>query len=670
MNAVDSITTPRRGGFLKILLLGLLLLVAGLLLLFRVLPSLIELRLATVLAPRSAQIEIASIRPGLSGISIQIARYEEPGIQVHDLHGELPWAGLFAGAGKFEVSLVCGQLSIAADILADEPKPFSMQALSENIASAFAGLADVLEALPISALDLDLKAVDLHLGERLVAFQSELSLIATSAGIVEVALSIDNECFSFDGRLRDTLPSSEIALDFVASASDWEGCIDAYVPELGAALREKQVDLYLDPLAEGTVFADVSGYVRWSGAQPAHVRAVVMGNLGPVEVFWDDLDATFEASSFGMATNGADVSRAYGTLPVGLVQAGVWRQSGGEITLQVNEAGISGSCLLSEGALSLRVSHSSLEEALSGGGVLGLRVEGSALNHDLLAALAPVAVPLGLTVEAELKAEAELVYEGGAVISGTGSARWDLSRAEWPDQGLLVEGFSGEAEVDLIALSGSTDLKLKRMQLSGVEVNNVATRLALKNPASLRVDGFVAELLGGRLKADSFVCNPLTASSEEIRLYLEQIDLEALSKVIPQFDGEISGVVSGDFLLQWIDRSLRVNDGFLELDKSIPAHLSYSTGGLLTAGLAPDSAAYQQYRMAELALEDLTLQRFRIDLFPGGNDAPPILVKFYGESNQSGTIVPVDYTLNVNANDVAGLIQLLQMMQRGELEVN
>jgi hypothetical protein len=336
----------------------------------------------------------------------------------------------------------------------------------------------------------------------------------------------------------------------------------------------------------------------------------------------------------------------------------------------MNESGISGSASLGEGALSLRVSHSSLAEAVSGAGAMGVKLEGAGLNQDLAAALTPIAMPLGLTFETDLKAEATLVYANGVVASGICSVQWNLGRADWEEQGLLLEGFSGRAEVDLIGHAGASSLTLNRIKLYGVEFGDMETQLTLNSPKSLKVDGFSTTLLGGSLKADSFVYNPSTASSDGIRLYLEHVDLEALAKVVPQFEGEISGVVSGDCLLQWIEGSLRLKDGFLELDESSSAHLCYLSHGLLTAGLAQGSAAYRQYRMAEMALKDLTLQRFRVDLFPGGNDKQPILLNFYGESNQSGIIVPVDYTLNVNANDTAGLIQLLQMMERGELDVN
>jgi hypothetical protein len=658
---------------LKILFLGFLLFALGLCVLYRILPHLAESALRPMLEARSAQVEIASIATDFSGVSLALTFYEEPGVRIDGLRADVPWRGFLTYPDLGSLSVVCGHVGVDLDVLAprgerDAP-PSSEAALSGRAGAVLNDVSELLGALPVRALQVDLKAVELRKAGRVVAFQSDLSLVSTDSGVIEIAASVEGERFRFNGRLRDVLPDGEIALDFVAGVSDWAGCVEAYAPEFGALLRSKQVDLYLDPLGASESCIDFSGYVRWSDHEPERVRAAVLGNLGPMEVFHGDLDVVFEPASFGFATDGVEVLRAYATIPVAAVRAGAWQQSGGEVSLKINESGLHGALTLGADALSVQFSHNPWSQALENAGEVYGQLKTSTLNQELIRALIPEAWPPGLTFEAALETELAFVYRNGALLEGGGSARWDVSRAGWPQHGLRVENFSGAAEADLVAFSGTSDLTVERLEVAGMAIRDVATQLELLTADSLRVAGFDAGLLDGRLKSGPFVYKLHQGVSGEIQLHLEQINLAELSKTVPQFDGEISGVVSGSLLLEGQGQGLLVKDGLLELDESVPARLSYSTRGLLTAGLAEGSSVYEQYRMAEVALEDLALHRFRIELFPAGELTRPIRLHFYGESNQEGTIVPVDYTLNVNTNDAAGLVQLLRMMQRGELEV-
>jgi hypothetical protein len=151
---------------------------------------------------------------------------------------------------------------------------------------------------------------------------------------------------------------------------------------------------------------------------------------------------------------------------------------------------------------------------------------------------------------------------------------------------------------------------------------------------------------------------------------VDSVELAQLAQAVPQFQGEIDGAVSGHLVAVWRGGQIILTDGQLEVDPETGAHLKYQVEGLLTKGMAPGSSAYRQYRMAEKAFADLALKRFRIDIFPEGNRTRPFRLELLGESVQEGTIVPVDFALNVNVDDTAGLLEILRLMRQGELDLN
>src|SRR5690606_4719619 len=119
------------------------------------------------------------------------------------------------------------------------------------------------------------------------------------------------------------------------------------------------------------------------------------------------------------------------------------------------------------------------------------------------------------------------------------------------------------------------------------------------------------------------------AADLPIRVEAAGLSLDALAKQVPQFNGKVAGSVSGFLKLILGHDTLRIEDGNLELGASSPGYLSYDAGGWL--GGVP-AAGNSKYRLAEQALKDLTLPRFRLELFPDGESNLPIRISFFGES--------------------------------------
>jgi hypothetical protein len=628
------------------------------------------------LSAREATLEIESIYPGLRGVDLRIAHYSEAGFSVESLHVKLPWVGLFGGLESLQLHVDCSRIFIDIDALphSNELKPATAEDLVAGLPGHLGGLFESISSavleLSLGALSASVGEIQLTASERTVSCSSELSVMVGESNATVLTGRVSNENFNIDARLRVDETGRELGLDFVASAANWEAFAKVFFPEIGPDLKEKQVDLYFDPLEGSGSFTDISGYARWSADKPDRVRAAVLGNLGAIEVFTRSGGFRSHSASFGLATDGLALCRAYLSLPIDTVQVGSWQANEGEVVLRLDGSTASTRVKLGEDSFTLK--YPSVLDLIEQSGEIYFTAELKQFGESLVNAVAPRILPLDVTFQASLNIDGQVELSKGALVDPSGKAEWAMSELQWPEKSLSISDFSGAAQLDSLIDGvpvGQSDLRIDTLNLAEVIFSGIETRIELTDTGIATVDDFSARILGGAVNTDSFNLNLDTKSSSPIRLRLENIDLATLAAAVPQFDGVLAGAASGDIHLELTNSDLRLKDGFLGLDEAVPARLSYSMHGMLTQGLSPESASYRQYHMAELALENLTLKRFKIEFFPEGDESKPIYVTFYGESKQEGTLVPIDYTLNVNTDDSADLIQLLQIMQSGQLDI-
>ncbi len=542
--------------------------------------------------------------------------------------------------------------------------------LSGKLGGQFEALADQAAGLPLGGFSGSVENLEIVAGARTFGGSAEVKLVAGASNVSVLAARVSSAELRVDVSLRVDESGRELALDFTVGGTDWEAFSKRFLPEVAPALQAQRVDLYLDPLAGSGNFTDISGYVRWSADAPDRVRVAVLGNLGAFEVFTSAGEFTMRPAAFGLATDGLEVCRGYLSLPIGAVRLGSWQAGEGELSLRLD--GWAASALLKLGDDTFSLDHPSVPDAMRKSGEVHFTVQTKHLSGALVNAIAPGLLPSDLNFQGALDANGSLTLDEGELIDVAGEAEWEIASLQWPGKSLALHGFSGRAQLDSFVGGlpvGKSTLQINELDLAGLAFSQIDTGIQLKDTGVASVGKLCTQILGGKLEADAFDLNLATKVSDPIRIRLERIDLAELAAVVPQFEGELTGRGSGDLVLELTESGLRLKDGQLGLDEAIPARLSYSIRGLFTQGLEEGSSAYRQYRMAERALEDLSLTRFRVEFFPQGDATKPILVTFYGESNQNGTVIPLDYTLNVNVDDSASLIQLLQMMQQGELEI-
>lgn len=257
---------------------------------------------------------------------------------------------------------------------------------------------------------------------------------------------------------------------------------------------------------------------------------------------------------------------------------------------------------------------------------------------------------------------------GGADFpaAGSGRLRLNLTRIECPGQKLLLEGLTGTlalASLDPLRSATNDCFTLRRLEWQGREITNLVLTLRCLPGARLRVQLVNANLFGGRVWSEPFRVDGQTGDLA-VRLRLAGLDLRRLSREIPHWTGDLEGRIRGTLAVRRKNGHWQPEASRLELDPSVPARFQYPADGLLTASLAPDSPRYQQLKMVEEGLKDLTLKALNIDLLPPGETNRVARVRLEGVSVSDRLIVPVILTINVNG----GLRQLLGMLERGNFE--
>jgi hypothetical protein len=637
----------------------------------------VEILIQPSLVDRSATIEISAIRVTSSGLRVEVDSYTEPGISIEQLEAILPWSGLLAYKHALNVNVNCGKLSLdAATFITDDPNKTSktlgqqLAQLSDSIEVVFQRLIASLNERPVNSFDITIDEVECKIQGNTYQFELETSLITGVDRTTVLSLQVVNPQITCNARMRMSGTADSVGVDFSAYAKEWDVFSKKYLSAVLSILSKQQIDFYLDPLSDER-FVDISGYARWHAEKPNELRAALLGNIGPTEVFVPHGEWSTESIAFGLATNGNNLTRAYLQVPIRGMRSGNWSEPSGELSFQMHNDAANIELKVGENKFSIQSAH--ILELLEGYGELPFSVELDALSADMLRSLAADRVPLDLNFEGQLRIDGVHIVDNFEWQDMKASSQWTVETLDWPSKSFNLQGFAGSIDLDgLIDFSPilNSTYNIKQMKVAGIEITDLATSIASGGDGKLNVDGAKMNALGGEIYLKSFEVLLAKRTSGPIKLVLKNIDLTTLAKAVPQFDGELEGKSSGDLSIAMTPAGLNILGGGLGLDADQPAHLSYSMKRLLTQGLKPGTAAHTQYQMAERALEDLYLQRFQIDFFPNADATKPVRLTFFGESNQEGTIVPVDYTLNVNTNDSAGLIQLLQMMQRGDLKVN
>jgi hypothetical protein len=494
-----------------------------------------------------------------------------------------------------------------------------------------------------------------------------------SSGNASLLASLTGEWLNAEAKLWSFAPEGVLGLDYSLQLLEWEPLADMLSSDWAEFLDKNNLDCYVDPIADGISCLDVAGYSRWDASQPDQVRSTLLGNVGPIEVFGTRSDISCRPASFGIASDGDARLKAFLELPVVSLRHGNWEQTEGLMRLKFNEGELQSSLGFSDSGFQLELAHRDWLQALSGDGELLLNLSDPACSQDVVSAFAAEWLPQSLGFHADIDASLRFAMQSFELQDVSGFFRCEHGSGVLLGEGVGFAGIVGQLNLASLldpCLVADAEVAIEALVIASVETDDLKTSIQFKDTGMVSVNAFSTGLFGGQLSVGDFEFERATLTVPKVVIHVRELDLTQLAQKVPQFKGQVSGRVSGEMTFRWLENGPIAEDGWLSLDDSTAAHLSYNLEGFLTRGMSSESPSFEQYRMAEYAFEDLSLKRLRIDLFPGDRPHQAACLNFYGESQQGDLLVPVDYTLNVNVDDRTGLLQLLQMMQRGELEFN
>jgi hypothetical protein len=267
--------------------------------------------------------------------------------------------------------------------------------------------------------------------------------------------------------------------------------------------------------------------------------------------------------------------------------------------------------------------------------------------------------------EATVESPVRILTDGGR-LEASPRLRLDLAKVEWPARKLTVEDV--HTALSFISVNPPQSpsgelLTVDRVAYDAYALTDITLGVELKPDGHLQLQLVEAGVFDGTVRIAPFLWNlrngDFSASAE-----LERVDLQQLGRMIPRWDGELTGRLRGRVSVSRRNGQWRASGATFELDRSIAASLHYPAQGLLTDGMNPDSPRYEQLRLVETALENLALQAFSIDVGDPGTPATPARIHLEGTSVSSRAIVPIILNINFNGQ----FEELLQLFNAGGYE--
>jgi hypothetical protein len=275
-------------------------------------------------------------------------------------------------------------------------------------------------------------------------------------------------------------------------------------------------------------------------------------------------------------------------------------------------------------------------------------------------------------------------YEGVAfsgLVTAEGKLFWD-STGDWDIAGSLIleEGIISYAEKNLkieglegkVVLDSLSDLKseglsefiFSRMALGDLDISEGKVTLALNGPEEVRLETAEVTVLGGKFSLDPFSLF-LPEMNADVILHMEGVGIGYIIESLELFNGSFEGRLDGVLPISLRNKRISLGEGYLDLDSSYPAVLSYDAKGIFTKDIPNNSLAeklqYLPYDLVERGLGNINVDQMRVDLFHKGLDGTPIRIKLKGNAKTEEAEVPFDITTNINGSVAEALNFLLRL---------
>ncbi len=251
----------------------------------------------------------------------------------------------------------------------------------------------------------------------------------------------------------------------------------------------------------------------------------------------------------------------------------------------------------------------------------------------------------------------------------------------WASDSGHLTGINGEVQIANIlplAMPEKQTLTFKQLEQGKIVIYdgeiNVAYQAATESEqaeVSLTAGGdFANGGIAGRIQVT--LGEPFTAQAD---LLLQRVSLTYLAGLFPKFDGKIQGYVSGEIPIKKVGNRVFIRPGYLEMAAGDTGKFSYTKQGWLTQDPSLNPVEFSKDMdlatlmkqpkggaiLTELAMRDLNMSAFRLDILKPGEGKERISIHLEGDGSFKGVKVPIVLDVPIRG-DVKELINLMLLM--------
>lgn len=253
------------------------------------------------------------------------------------------------------------------------------------------------------------------------------------------------------------------------------------------------------------------------------------------------------------------------------------------------------------------------------------------------------------TLAGKLQGSATGAYTDGK-LALAGDVELSEGRFEFPARNVVADGVSAKfrfRDLDKF-ISDPGEVRVASLTAGEIKTTNLELQLAFDTVDKIAVTRATLEAFGGRVAAEPFRFFPRQNELEAV-LLVDGLVVEQLLALAKDVPAKATGRVDGRVPLRIDGAGLRFGTGWLELKRGVYAEVQFNADGLLTSGVAPNSAQYTVMKKIEAGLLRLKLAELRLDIRP--LKAPPgrsAIVHLAGSPVDPEVKAPVTLDLNVN----------------------
>lgn len=219
--------------------------------------------------------------------------------------------------------------------------------------------------------------------------------------------------------------------------------------------------------------------------------------------------------------------------------------------------------------------------------------------------------------------------------------------------------------------SPSQTIAADRITIGDIEATQIESTFMIADGSQLSVEKAGLSIFEGRVTLDPFTIST-TDPRANFLIRFDRLSITPAIAMLDFFDGYVSGRLNGALPIRIEDGYPILGEGYLKLDPSEPAQLSYNATGFFTdQGSDPlakktlgdkllERLKLEPNALLEDALESLTIQKLRLDLFNKNLPNTPMRIQLEGTADTGNAQIPLNITTNVNGTEA----ELLNFLTR------